>query len=456
MIVVTHRGPVSFTPDSHGGFTATRGAGGVVSAFAPLMAETGGMWVAAAMDDDDRAAVRAGVATTDGFDLRMLDLDPVAHRLHYDLVSNAVLWPLHHGLFDLVRRPRFDRRFREAWEAYSDVNRRFATVVAESAPKGDAVLVQDYQLALVPGLLREARPDLAVVHFTHTPFCGPDSIRILPDAVSWAVCSSLASVPSGFHSARWAQAYQASVREVLGPAAPVTPPFVAPLGPDPADLARTAASEETAAAAAAFDALAEDRMVLLRVDRVEPSKNIVRGFAAYDLLLEEHPHWRGRVVFVALVYPSRESLSEYLAYRQEVEQAAAAVNRRWAEKGWTPVLLDTKDHYPTSVAALGRYDVLVVNPMRDGLNLVAKEGPLLNQRDGVLCLSRGAGAFDELGEAAVEVHPFDVLQTAQAMHTALSLTPPERAERASRLRELAAARTAADWLEDLLARTKPG
>jgi trehalose 6-phosphate synthase len=452
MIVVTHRGPVSFTPDSDGGFTATRGAGGVVSAFGPLMAETGGTWVAAAMDDGDRAAVRAGAAVTEGFDLRMVDLDPGAHRLHYDLVSNAVLWPLFHGLFDLVRRPRFDRRFREAWDAYREVNRCFAAVVAESAGEGDAVLVQDYQLALVPGLLREARPDLAVVHFTHTPFCGPDSIRILPDAVSWALCSSLASVPSGFHTARWARAYMASAREVLGPA-PVTPPFVAPLGPDPADLDRVAASEETAAASATLDALVGDRLVLVRVDRVEPSKNIVRGFAAYDLLLEEHPHWRGRVVFVALVYPSRESLPEYLAYRQELEQAAAAVNRRWAERDWTPVLLDTNDHYPTSVAALCRYDVLVVNPLRDGLNLVAKEGPLLNRRDGALCLSRMAGAYDELGEAAVEVHPFDVLQTAQAMHTALSLTAPERAERASRLRELVAARTAADWLADVLAHT---
>jgi trehalose 6-phosphate synthase len=454
MIVVTHRGPVSFTPDSDGGFAATRGAGGVVSAFAPLMAETGGMWVAAAMDEGDRAAVKAGAAVTEGFDLRMIDLDPQAHRLHYDLVSNAVLWPLHHGLFDLVRRPRFDRRFREAWDAYTEVNRTFAGLVAESAPEGDAVLVQDYQLALVPGLLRQARPDLAVVHFSHTPFCGPDSIRILPDAMSWALCSSLASVPSGFHTARWARSYQASVREVLGPGVPVTTPFVSALGPDPADLARVAASEETAAAAAALETLVEDRLVLARVDRVEPSKNIVRGFAAYDLLLEEHPHWRGRVVFVALVYPSRESLPEYLAYRQEVEQAAAAVNRRWGEPAWTPVLLDTNDHFPTSVAALCRYDVLVVNPMRDGLNLVAKEGPLLNRREGVLCLSRGAGAFDELGEAAVEVHPFDILQTAQAMHTALSLTPPERTDRAARLRELVAARTAADWLDDLLAQSR--
>src|SRR5207245_2156067 len=108
-------------------------------------------------------------------------------------------------------------------------------------------------------------------------------------------------------------------------------------GPDPADLARVAASEETASAAAAIDDLVGENLVLLRVDRVEPSKNIVRGFAAYDLLLEEHPHWRGRVVFVALVYPSRESLPEYLAYRQEVEQAAAAVNRRWATSDWTPV-----------------------------------------------------------------------------------------------------------------------
>lgn len=451
MIVVSHRGPVSFTAENGGSFSAQRGAGGVVSGLAPLLSGMGATWVAAAISDDDRAAVRAGEAQVPGFDLQLLDLDPRAHGLHYDLVSNATLWPLHHGLFDLVRRPRFDRRFGEAWDAYVAVNEAFAAAVAKGAGEGEVVLVQDYQLALVPGALRRDRPDLRVVHFTHTPFCGPDSIRVLPDAVSAALCASMAAVPAGFHTRRWVRNYEASVREVLGPEAPSAPPFVAPLGPDPDDLAAAAASDETRAAAEIFAELAGDRGVLLRVDRLEPSKNLVRGFAAYDLLLEEHPDWRGRVVFVALAYPSRENLAEYLAYRQEAEQAAARVNERWAAGDWQPVVLDTHDDYPTSVAALCRYDVLVVNPVLDGLNLVAKEGPLLNRRDGVLCLSRGAGAFDELGPAALEVHPYDVLQTAEAMHAALAMPAPERAERAARLRQLASARTPSVWLDDLLA-----
>jgi trehalose 6-phosphate synthase len=451
VIVVSHRGPVSFSAEEDGTFSSSRGAGGVVSGLAPLLSGTGATWVAAAISDDDRAAVKAGAATGEGFDLVLLDLEPRLHGLHYDVVSNATLWPLFHGMFDLVRRPRFDGRFREAWDAYVAVNDTFAAATAKTAGQGDVVLVQDYQLALVPGALRKARPDLALVHFTHTPFCGPEGIRVLPEVVAAELCASMAAVPAGFHTRRWVRNYAASAAEVLGASAAMTAPFVAALGPDPADLAEAAAAPEAQAAAARFAEMAGDRALMVRVDRLEPSKNIVRGFAAYDLLLETRPEWRERVVFVALAYPSRENLPEYLAYRQEVEQAAGRVNERWGTPGWQPVVLDTHDDYPTSIAALGGYDVLVVNPVRDGLNLVAKEGPLLNRRDGVLCLSRGAGSFDELGEATVEIHAFDVLQAASALHTALSLPPAERAVRAERLKELAGVRTPTRWLEDLLA-----
>jgi len=221
VIVVSHRGPYSFTPNPDGGFDARRGAGGVVSALSPLLARLGdeerALWVAAAIGDDDRAAVRAGAAHAPGIDLALLDLDEAEHRLHYDVVSNSVLWFLHHGLFDLPRRPRFDARFREAWDAYVAVNRRFAECVADRARPGEVVLVQDYQLALVPGMLRERRGDVPVVHFTHTPFCGPSSIRVLPDDVAGALCRSMASGPAGFHTRRWAAAFTASIREVLGP-----------------------------------------------------------------------------------------------------------------------------------------------------------------------------------------------------------------------------------------------
>ena len=447
MMLVTHRGPFRFSVRDDGGFLAARGAGGVVSALLPLVhtgiangREPAGAhdgervaWIAAAIDDGDRAALAAGAATVPGLDLHLLALDPTLHRLHYDIVSNATLWFLHHGLFDLPRRPRFDEHFRTAWDAYVTVNQTFASTVIENAAPAETVMVHDYQLALVPGMVRAARPDLALLHFTHTPFCGPNSIRVLPTDIAVDLCRSMASVPSGFHTARWAHAFQASAHTMLGIEAPITPSFATPLGPDPDALADDANIAITSGAAAELDDIVGDRKLIMRTDRMDPAKNIVRGFLAYDQLLEQHAEWRERVVFVARLTPSRESLAEYLAYHQEVEQATARVNNRWAREDWQPIVIDTRDDYERSVAGYRRYDVLFVNPVKDGLNLVAKEGPLVNERDGVLCLSPEAGSFDELHEAAVAVHPYDVAQCAAALHDALSMPAPERAARARKL-----------------------
>ncbi len=447
MIVVSHRGPYSFARRDDGTFETRRGAGGVVSALTPLLARQGHVWVAAAMTDDDRAAVHAGAARDDDIDLTLLDIDPALHRMHYDVVSNGVLWFLHHVLFDLPRRPRFDHRFREAWEAYRTVNQVFADAVTARAGDGEVVLVQDYQLALTPGMIRRVRPDLHVGHFTHTPFSGPSMMRVLPDDVGDEICASMAGGPAGFHTARWVAQYRSTVTELLGIDAPA---FAASFGPDREALAEVAESDETAAARDALDELVGDRRVVLRTDRMELSKNIVRGFLAYDRFLETHAEWHERVVFVAYLYPSREGLAEYLAYAQEVEQAAARVNERWARRDWTPVVVNSRDDFPRSVAGLQRSDVLLVNPIKDGLNLVAKEGPILNRRDGVLCLSREAGAYEELGDAAVRVHPYDLEQTAAALHTALDMDAVERRARAKTLCERASARTPHDWLVDQL------
>jgi trehalose 6-phosphate synthase len=451
VIVATQRGPVSFHAEPGGGFSSRRGAGGVVSALAPLLTgNADARWVAAVSSDEDRAAVRAGAATVDGLDLRLLDIDERDHHLHLDVVCNATLWFLHHDLFDLVRRPRFDARFREAWNAYVAVNARFADAIADDASRREGVLVNDYHLALVPALLRTRRPDLRVLHFTHTPFCGPEGIRALPDDVAHAICGSLAGGPAGFHTARWAQAFAASTKTTLG-SAPARAPFVAPLGPDADALALARAAPEVAPARDALAAIVDDRAVIVRSDRIEPSKNLVRGFLAFDLLLDSRPDLRGRVVFVAMVYASRQGLADYLAYGNEVEQVVDRVNSRWATAGWQPIVLDARDDYSRTVAGLERYDVLLVNPLKDGLNLVAKEGPLLNERDGVVCLSRDAGAFVELAPAVEMVHPFDLDQTAAALARALDIGPEERATRAAKLRALAGARTPKRWLDDLLA-----
>ena len=451
MIVVTHRGPYQYSRDVDGNLVANRGAGGIVSALSPLLADDPDTtWIAAAMSEDDRAAGRAGTIGDLDIKLRLLDLDRDQHRMHYEVVANGVLWFLHHGMFDKARRPRFDLRFRDAWQAFVAVNQRFADAVAQSANAGEIVLVQDYQLTLVAGQLRAQRPDLRVVHFTHTPFAGPDDFSLLPTDIGAEICTALASGPAGFHTGRWADSYRQSARIALGRGASVPPPFVASLGPDVDALEEIAGSPAARAAAATLADAVGDRLVIARTDRIEPSKNIVRGFLAFDRLLEARPGLRGRVVFVAMVYPSRQGLAEYLAYENEVEQAVARVNDRWATRDWVPILLDDRDDYARSIAGMQRYDVLLVNALRDGLNLVAKEGPVVNRRDGVLLLSPETGAYDELQDAAIAVHPYDIEQCAGVLDDALSMPLDERALRATKLRALATMRSPADWLADLV------
>ena len=448
VVVVSNRGPLSFSHGPGGELVAKRGGGGLVSSLAPLVRDLGALWFAAAISDIDREAAASGLVECDGFRFRSLAVDPDLYRMAYDVVSNSTLWFLHHGLFDLSRRPRLDRRWREAWDAYRTVNREFAQAVVEEAPDGAVVLVQDYHLAMVGTWLAQQRPDLRTVHFTHIPFCEPGALRLLPEDVAEELLVGMGSHSScGFHARRWAANFTACCTEVLG-FMPDT--FVSPLTPDLDDLAGVAASEASLREAAALEEVLQGRQLILRVDRIELSKNLLRGFWAYDDLLRTYPEWRERVVFAAFVYPSREGLSEYLAYRHEVETLARLLNDRWATPGWQPVLLQTSDNFPRSVAALTRYDVLLVNPVRDGLNLVAKEGPMLNRRNGVLALSREAGVWEELGGVAMEVNPFDVAGTADVLAAALAMSPDARAAHDAALKAAIATRVPQDWLDDQL------
>lgn len=446
LVVVSNRGPVSFIRDDDGSLVARRGAGGLVSSLAPLLSGTGAAWVAAAMNADDRQAAEEGLAGGGDLNLSLVDIDPDTYEQAYGTVANATLWFLHHGLFDLSRQPRFDPPWHEAWKAYVRYNQAFTTAVAASAPSGATVLVQDYHLCLVGQGLAEARPDISAVHFSHTPFCDPYGIRVLPDYAARQLLSGMASYDAcGFHAPRWAQAFRDCCQDVLGQAPPT---FVSPVGADQEDLARVAASPACLEAGEDLDRIIRGRRLILRVDRMEPSKNLLRGFAAYDELLRQRPDLVTEVVFLAVTYPSRETLAEYRRYGADVASAAAEINRKWGRPDWEPVALELSDDFPRSVAALQRYDVLLVNPIRDGLNLVAKEGPSVNQRHGVLALSREAGAWPELGGDALEVNPFDVAGTARILAQALDMEPSERRERSLGLKTRVAARTPQDWLAD--------
>jgi trehalose 6-phosphate synthase len=233
----------------------------------------------------------------------------------------------------------------------------------------------------------------------------------------------------------------------------VAPPhtFVSPLSPDPAYLTERAEAPACRAARARLDELVGGRRAIVRTDRIEPSKNLLRGFWAFDELLRHRRDLRGSVVMLAHTYPSRQSLPEYLAYGTEVEYAAQRVNETWGTSDWSPVILELADDTDRAFAALTRYDVLLVNPLRDGLNLVAKEGPLVNTTDGVLALSREAGAFEELHPEAIALNPFDTSGTAIALADALDMPADERKRRAEGLRELAANRPPSAWLDDQFA-----
>jgi trehalose 6-phosphate synthase len=405
---------------------------------------------------DLEAAGADGLVRAEGLSWVALPIEPEVYRMAYDVVSNGVLWFVHHGMYDLPRRPGFDQRFRQAFSGYRRYNQDFAARLVDVADSGATVLVQDYHLALVAPLVASRRPDIALVHFSHTPFGHPSELAVLPGWARRELLTGMASFSAcGFHSPQWATNFVRCCQEA-GIEAPAT--FVSPLGPDREELAATAGSAAALAAGSWIDELLNGRKLLLRVDRIEPSKNLVRGFQAFSLLLDTHPQLIGAVTFVALVYPSRESLAAYQGYRLEVETAAEMVNLRHGRPGWKPVELVVGDNFARSVAALERYDVLLVNPIRDGLNLVAKEGPTVNEADGVLVLSDQAGAAheDAVAKVALTVNPFDIEATAAALWRALSMGPKERRARATALKEAALAYSPETWLADQLEAARQG
>jgi len=451
VVLVSNRGPLAFRLEDGRPVPAASG-GGLAGSLLPLVEGTGATWVASSMSEADRMAAAEGLMASDGLRIELVEPEPEIYNLAYNVVSNATLWFCHHHLFDPARRPRTDQRWMEAWDAYRTYNRLMAERVAKVAPEGARVLVQDYHLALTAPVLDDLRPDLTTVHFSHTPFADPSVLRMLPTAVGDELLDAMSRFGAcGFHSARWAAAYLAGL-EAAGLDAGRASTFVSPLSIDAGRLRAAADGPDVAPSLARIEESVggDDRAVIVRVDRMELSKNLLRGFWAFDELLEREPDLHGRVVFVALAYPTRQGLPEYLAYQEEVETTVARVNERWGTPDWTPIVLEVEDDYPRSLAALTRYDVLLVNPVRDGLNLVAKEGPVVNARDGVLALSREAGAFDELAPGALEVNPFDVTGTATVLSEALALGSAERAERARTLRDVVLARRPADWLADQL------
>lgn len=469
ILIASNRGPVSFSTADDGSLEHRRGGGGLVSGMSSVATEIDSIWVCAALSDADRrAAAQAPRSRLDlahdleGMRVHMLDIPKATFDGAYTGVANSTLWFVQHMLYDTPNKPSFGSRFQQLWEDYTAYNDAFAEALVTGAAEGARVAVQDYHLALVPRMLRSRRPDLRIAHFSHTPWAPPEYFRLLPARVARDLLEGMLGADRvGFHSPRWANAFLRCCEEILRAEVDfdrrtveyggrVVGVGVHALGADGDGLRQSAAEPTVAARRETLAEAVGDTRLIVRVDRTELSKNIVRGLEAYRELLTTRPEWRGRVTHLAFAYPSRGDVPEYRDYTDTVLRTAKEINEEFATAEWTPLILEVNDDYPRSLASFQMADVLLVNPIRDGMNLVAKEGPVLSERDSVLVLSHEAGAADELGRHALLVNPYDTVETAEALHEALSMPREERAARRERLAEAAVALPPRRWFQEQL------
>lgn len=480
LVIASNRGPVAFQRVSDGAdgeLEPKRGAGGLVTALTSVMAETGGLWLAAAITPGDREMARRGgsapieVPVEQGtLRLRYLSFERELYDRYYNRISNWMFWFLQHSMWNLPSHPRFDRDTRISWDAYREVNRRFAEALAEeTAAAGGAtpVVLHDYHLMLVAPHLRALVPDGFIYHFTHIPWCQPDLMRVLPAPIGVETLEGmLANDLLGFQASRWARNFMWCCQDLLRADVDFDAGLVCykdrevrvrhyPISVDVESLRAIATSEEAAGHIRWLDGILEGRKLVLRIDRMELSKNVVRGLRAFEEFLKEYPQWRGKVTHVALLYPSRRALWEYRAYEAEVLDTSDRINNELGTDDWAPIVIVNEDNYPRAVASLTRYDVLLVNPIADGMNLVSKEGPAVNRTDGVLILSRNAGSWYELGHATLTVNPYDVSEMSEAIHAALIMSPEDRATRAVLLAEVVERNNPRKWLSHQLEDISP-
>jgi trehalose 6-phosphate synthase len=475
LVLVSNRGPVTFGP----GGEVQRGSGGLVTALTGLASHREAVWIASAMSEHDAEVSRRhggkpfAVRSPAGVEylVRLIASDPESYDRFYNVFANPMLWFIQHYLWDLSNAPDIRRHEIEAFEfGYNAVNEDLARAVVEEVDdaalgggaESPVVMVHDYHLYTLPDLVRRARPEVFLHHFIHIPWTQSDSWRVLPTRIRREIYAGLlANDIIGFHTRSYSRNFLQCCRDLMDLEVDFERGLVRygerevwvrtyPLPIDHAATRQVAAGERVERFERELLRRRRD-FLILRVDRADLSKNVLRGFSAFDLFLEQHPEFRERVTFVAQLMPSRTDVPEYAEYLERIEALVAVVNHRHGTPDWMPIQLKLRDDLEEAMAAYKHYDVLLVNAMFDGMNLVAKEGPIVNERDGVSILSENTGAHEELGEYALSVNPFDIQELADSIHAALDMPAAERARRARGLREIVTSRDPGDWIDEQLA-----
>ena len=471
LIIVSNRGPAQFDRSEDGDRIVRRGGGGLVSALTGLASHRRVLWIASAMGEEDAdVADEAGgpvEVELDGVDyeVELVASDPEAYDLFYNVIANPQLWFVQHYLWDLSNAPDIRKEEKEAWElGYEVVNADIARCVINRIEglEDPVVLLHDYHLYTAPALIREARPDAFLHFFVHIPWPHPDAWRIIPRRWRERIYRGLLSNDIiGFHLPSYVHNFLDGCRELMDLEVDYTNKVVShdagetlirayPLGVDADRLRKVAESAPIANYERELLSRRREHLII-RVDRADLSKNILRGFTAFDLFLTDHPEFHENVTFIAHLQPSRQDVPEYQEYLERIEALVAVVNHRHGTTDWMPIDLRIYENFHEAVARYKHYDLLIVNSLFDGMNLVAKEAPAVNTRDGVLMLSENTGAHEELGEGALSVNPFDIDEQADAIHRALTMSGEERHRRAETLREIIERTDPGTWIDEQLA-----
>jgi trehalose 6-phosphate synthase len=470
LLIASNRGPVEFYLED-GEVRHRRGQGGLVTAVSSMVEVTPATWVASTMSpvDMQMAEAHGGRVVMDlhGHPLAVTFVQPTVHQYgqYYDQVANSVLWFLQHNITNPPIHPTFDQGLWAAWdEGYVKVNALFADRLAVEAMQSDKppiFMIHDYHLYLVPGMLRARFPNALIQHFTHISWPSPDQWRQLPGPIREAIFTNLLGCDVvGFHCPRYAFNFLLCCQELLGAEVDWTNRTVRhegrdvrvndyPISIDPDSLREFAESPDVLKAE---QVLMQNRPphMILQVARTDPSKNILRSFYAYEQFLADYPDMHGCVQFMALLPSSRQTTELYKEYLEELRQVITRINEDYGRPDWQPIELHLENNYARGIAAMKHYDILLVNSIADGMNLVAKEGPIVNRKDGVLILSESAGAWDELGDSAIVINPFDLMGTSRAFYDALTMDRADRADALAATRESIRRNTIFRWAHDQL------
>src|SRR6266404_6208775 len=473
LIIATNRGPVEHYLTQDKTLKQRRGAGGMVTALIGAANSMEVTWVAMAMTEGDRIASKEAQQHGNGLlqppqqghkmQLRYVAIPKTAYRKHYEQICNTLLWFLQHYLYDATGDSTFARKIQDAWEnGYCVANQAIADAVNVEIEREDTVpvvMLHDYHLYLAPAMIRQRHPTIIMQQFIHIPWPDIRCWQFLPSNIAQAIYRGLVGNDIiGFQTERDARNFLEGARTLLDGAVVDFEEgaiwwqgrrihvHAYPISISVEGERRVVQSAAGKRAAEKILPLTEGKKVIMRVDRIEPTKNILRGFQAYAQMLDEHPELRGAVTFMAFLVPSRQTLLKYQRHNADVLKMIDEINQKYGTDDWLPIHAFRDNDRTRALAAMQYYDVLLVNPIIDGMNLVAKEGPVVNQRNGVLVLSRTAGAFQQLGKASVPISPIDVTETAQALYEALTLPTDERRSKATLARQIVQRQDLNAWL----------